>query len=219
MSFDHALVVRSRKRSFTAVRAVAAAALKAHDGARLARQEGEDGPEDEEMEIHVMFASPRSGGPIFVRRLPRGFQLTIDSTSGGTRACFAALGEVMKDIARGLGTVVEGAEAEKLLDEADAAASSSPLASAAVIALLDGEGRVLEEGETDTERFVADLLPGGMLKPAAGSHRLLSEDARLDLRGARLLVTLHTAKGKPFRRYDYALDGYGRIRSFSAADL
>ena len=237
MSLDYSLVVRSRKRSMAAAHKVIAAVL-ADCGAQLvtSEEDGEDDEADDGDDLPRRRANPRSielqvslnkrqGGPFLVRRLPRGFELSLVSYPSSDPS-FEAMAELLQDIGHKLGTpLAEGDEqAQALLDEADEAeqaeeetqrAAQGPLSHVALISLLDAAGQPLQQGQLAVDDFFSCVEAGGLLRPGARFHPLLNEDLRFGLGGARLVVTVHTGRSEPFRKYVYDLDGYGRVRSFS----
>lgn len=232
MSIDFSLVVRSRKRSLDTVRNAVRSEL-ARQGARLMSPHDPD-EEDasahgdvevsaqgrpRQIDLHVCFAD-EAGGAFAIRWLPRGFELSLVDYASSDPS-YERMADLLGDIGARLGTVLEAEsdEAQALLEEADneddEESDCGPLSHVALIELLDREGQSLQQGQIHVQQFFDCIEPGGMLRAKSWRHPLLDEDQRFALKGARLIVTVHTGTSEPFRRYAYELDGYGRVRSFS----
>ena len=92
MSFDHTVVVRGRKRKAASVRATAAKL------APLGEQEDED---------DLFFDGV---GSVQLRRLVRGYEISVDSNRDGNRERWEDLCELADRLAAALGEIVEDAE-------------------------------------------------------------------------------------------------------------
>src|SRR3569833_2305708 len=116
MSYDHAVVVRGRKRKPDTIRALVAKVIAAYPGAKLLQDDDEDGVDEAPGELEIRVALPgrtlaeldgaregrpgRPGGGSFqIVRLRRGYQLSMDSSSDGNRDGWEALCWVMDEIA------------------------------------------------------------------------------------------------------------------------
>lgn len=218
MSLDYVVYVKTRRRSMKSVRAVATQVLGQLPGASLAAPSDES----EEDELHIV--APRASGVVSVTIHQFGVGLAISSTTG-VRETFVALGDLVDDIAGALGTVLSEEDAANLLEkeeEAYAVSRRSPLANMVLLTLLGREGEVLAEERETHANFIAQHLPGGMLRPTLLHDRvspLLSDAGRYPLRGALLRCVHHDEDGRPFRQSEFELDGYGRVTSFTVTDV
>ena len=201
------------------VRAAAVSVLSKIPGASLAP--GAEGPETENHVLSV--TAPRASGVVRVSFHSFGVGFAI--SPGGARETFGGLEDLVNEIAAELGTVLGEEETADLLereaeDAEHARSVRNPLANMVTIAVLNAAGDPLKEVRDTHENFAAQQVPGGMLRPTLVNERsseLLSDAGRYPLRGALLRCVLHDDDANPYRQYDYELDGYGRITSFSVS--
>lgn len=214
VSHDYTVHVKTRRRSLKSVRAAAISVLSKLPGASLAPAE------EESQELHV--TAPRASGVVRVTLHGFGVGFVVLPAAGEG---FNGLPDLVNEIAAELGTVL-GEEAtadllEKEAEEAEAARSvRNPLANMVTLSVLDAKGKLITQVRDTYENFSAQQVPGGMLQPALVNEKsspLLSDAGRYPLRGALLRCVVHDDAANPYRQYDFELDGYGRITSFSVS--
>jgi hypothetical protein len=150
----------------------------------------------------------------------RGYQISVDGSRDGNRERFVELGELAERIGAALGTVVEGDEADELLDEGNAAGEPPMLASMVVITLYDGDDRPIESASVYLDHFAGFMDAGGLpSKASAWKPALMSEDHCYEVRGKTMTAVMHDSAATPFRRYEWRLDGYGRIAGVEIVEL
>lgn len=218
MSFNFELVVRARKRSPQGLRKVARSVLAKVGGELVAHDD--DDPE-EEGSLELSFVIGRAGGTIQVDRLRRGYQISADSGQDGNRDSWEAVCDFATDIGSALGTIVEDHEKAAAMIEESAEGDEGPeLGSMVRMMLLDGEGAPLEKALVHLSFFQPMLAPGGMLLAGGAFAPPMTYEAhRFEKRGAVVVALVHDSRGKPFRRHQWALDGYGRITGIEVDEL
>jgi hypothetical protein len=220
MSYDFELVVRGRRRRPEGVRTIARKVLAALPGGELiADDDGEAEGDDGDFDLRV--AVGRAGGTLNVRRLRRGFVLSLDSNQDGNREHGELLGDVATRLALALGKIVEDEDlVAELLDESEEDGDGPAIGSMVVMTLEDRDGAVLESATVHLNDFAAMLAPGDMLVPRGwAAPPMAHEHHRFEARAAAVVAVAHDAKGKPFRRHRWRLDGYGRIAGIEVDDL
>lgn len=222
MSFDYAVVVRGRKRKAAKIRELAAQLLPTHEAHFVELDDADDASADDDEDLDISVGFAQGGGTIEIRRLLRGYKLSLDSQRDGNRDSWEAVGGLLDDLAAALGTVVDDKVATEMIVETDDVpeAPRPALASLAEISLEDRDGAVLRDGRVALGGLQRLIQQGGMLLESNPPlHPMLSEDGRYGL-GARVLVAvLHDSDGTAFRRYRWTLDGYGRITGIDIDEL
>lgn len=210
MSFDHSVVVRGRKRKTTKIRAIAARL------APLLEQDANDVEDEQEIDLHF-----DGVGSMQIRRLVRGYEISLDSNRDGNRENWEALGELVASLAKELGEIIDDRELAAEMCIEGEPEEASPDGRMAVLTIEDREGNVVERGVVFIEHLAQILDPAGM--PFARSHfawpAMFDEAHRYPLGGSCMRARLHDADGIEFRTIEWPLDGYGRITGVETTEL
>lgn len=220
MSFDYSVITRGRKRSVKALRSAAKKVLGQIPNGALCADECDEEEEGEDLELTVKLE--RGGGTVVLRRLKRGYELSVDSMMDGNRDHFEEVGEFADALAAELGKIVEDEDLiDKMREETDEDDAKGEFGSMVVMSLEDRAGEALESAQLDIEHFATLLAPGGMLVgESCWAPPMAKEPHRFNVPGAAAVVALvHDKAGKPYRRHRWHLDGYGRICGIEVRDI
>lgn len=220
MGWDYSVYVKAKKQKRDKIRELAARMAKSFEGELVDDDEDDDEEEsDDSFDLGVAFAN--GGGRFSVERLKRGYHLYTDSQMNSRNdEAIQDIGGVMDLVASKLGTVIEDKDviAEMIEESEEAPNAVARVAPVAVVRAADRAGALLEEVTLDAGVVLAAIDGAGMLRDVS-AHPSITEEGRYVAKTARLTATLFDEYGAPYRRHQWACDGYGRIISANVEEL